>query len=79
MPRLAEVAYRRAEPDAIGIIERRWPHACGIRMVVVGAVYETCGFAGVVKGHCAGYHQHFYYSYELTYPPFLLPLPAPQE
>ena len=22
--------------------------------------------------------QHFYYSYELTYPPFLLPLPAPQ-
>ena len=22
--------------------------------------------------------KHFYYSYELTYPPFLLPLPAPQ-
>ena len=25
-----------------------------------------------------GVPQHFYYSYELTYPPFLLPLPAPQ-
>ena len=26
----------------------------------------------------AGVPKHFYYSYELTYPPFLLPLPAPQ-
>ena len=25
-----------------------------------------------------GVPQHFYYNYELTYPPFLLPLPAPQ-
>ena len=25
-----------------------------------------------------GVPKHFYYSYELTYPPFLLPLPAPQ-
>ena len=23
--------------------------------------------------------QHFYYSYKWTHPPFLLPLPAPQE
>ena len=31
---------------------------------------ETSGTSGVP--------QHFYYSYVLTYPPFLLPLPAPQ-
>ena len=29
-------------------------------------------------GCLRGYQSTFYYSYKLTYPPFLLPLPAPQ-
>ena len=33
---------------------------------------------GLSQVRLPGVPKHFYYSYELTYPPFLLPLPAPQ-
>ena len=34
-----------------------------------------CGLHGPIPG---GVPKHFYYSYKVTYSPFLLPLPAPQ-
>ena len=48
--RLAQIRHRRADANAAGVVQRRGAYACGAGLVVVGAVREPAGAAGLVEG-----------------------------
>ena len=45
MPRRVQVAERRAEPDAVGVVERYWANPYGIRVIEILRVWEAQMFS----------------------------------